>query len=454
MGKKYDFDYIIIGSGPAGYSAAVKLAANKKHVAVIEGDHFGGANANTRDIPYLVNLNFAHTYYNFKNLPAVSSQDFHFNFPTIVAHQESISAKINEKNLKDLEDLGVEFISGYAHFIDNHTVAVGSTKYTAANFIIATGSHLKTSEISGLDSVNYLTPDTAVKIKRLPKFVFVIGGGSTGCEIAEYFAKLGTKVLIMERGNRLLPHEDKEVSTEITDYFEKELGIMVIPSTKVVAIEQDDVSKRVIFTSNAEEKMVRVDCIVLATGSEPSLDIGLENAGVKYKRSGIVVNNFFRTTAKNIYAVGDCINSSDSSTERSLYEGDLLAANLIKRSKIPPIYNGFIRKVNTSPEVAVIGMNESDILSHDLKSKKSIVYLQDLPASKIYNSEYGFIKIITEPNGKILGASIFAQNASLIAEEFSLAVRQHLNVSDLAKTPHLANHFNYAALLAAKKLAK
>ena len=171
----------------------------------------------------------------------------------------------------------------------------------------------------------------------MPKAVLVVGGGASGCEIAEYFAELGAKVLIMERSEHLLPREDKEVGDIISEYLTKELGVMVLPNCKVVALEQ-----------------VRVDSIVLATGSQPIVDYGLENAGIKYKNSGILVNKLFQTSAKNIYAIGDAIGASDTSIERAEYEGTILASNLLHHTKNIVNYSGFARTVNTYPEIAVV----------------------------------------------------------------------------------------------------
>lgn len=453
MGKKYNFDYIIIGSGPAGSSIALSLAKTKKKIALVEAKAFGGSNLNTRDIPYAVSLGFSHAFSKLKSYPEVGGQDLHYNFPTVVAHQEYIVSLLGGGNKQPFEEKGITCISGYAHFLDKNTIAVGDQEYTAKNFILATGSKLKTSEISGLDTVNYLTPDTAIKVRRLPKFVFVIGGGSTGCEIAEYFAELGAKVLIMERSGRLLPSEDREVGETLKEYFENELGIMVIPNSKVVAVEQEGNVKRVIFSTGKQEKMVRVDCIVLATGSEPVTDYGLENAGVKYKKVGIGVNSAFQTSAKHIYAIGDCL-GGDSSTERAKYQASLLATNLTSRAKTLPNYSGFIRVVSTYPEIATVGVTEKDLQKKNKKCKKSIVYLRDLPVGKTERLEYGFVKILADHKNHIIGATIMAPNAALMAEEFSVAIRHGLTALEIASTPHVANSWNWAVKAAAKKLVR
>ena len=257
----------------------------------------------------------------------------------------------------------------------------------------------------------------------------------------------------MEKSSRILPREDKEVSATVTDYFTNNLGIMVLTNSKVIALEQDDASKRVIFQNDHTEKMIRVDCIVLATGSEPNTDLGLENAKVKYTTTGIKVDKTFQTSAKNIYAIGDCI-SSDSSTERADYEGNLLAVNIINKTKNTANYTGFARVTNTCPAVVTIGLSEDDLIRRKRKYKKSIVYLKDTPASKIFNVRHGFVKLLTDRSNHMLGGCIVAPHATAMSGEIALAVRHHLTALELASTPSITNDFSYVIKLAAKKLVK
>lgn len=451
MGKKYDFKYLVIGSGPAGSAAAFKLAKAKKRVGLVEGRFFGGSNLNTRDVPYAVALDFAHNYSKLCSYPELKNQDLSFNFPTIAARELSTVIEAGGNNKKLFEDSGVICLSGYANFLDPHTIAVNQKKFTAEHFILATGSTLKTSEIAGTNVVNYLTPETAIKLHRLPQVVAVVGGGSTGCEIAEYFAELGSKVILLEASQRLLPREDKEVGEVISDYFSRKLGITVLLGSKVISLEKDNFSDYLIFQCENAEKMVRVDTIVLATGSQPVLDYGLENAKVKYKPSGITVDKLFQTSTKHIYAIGDCI-GSESSTDRAYFEGLSLANNLINSSKNPVNYRGLTRVTNTYPEVAVVGLTEDDLARRNRKYKKAIIKLDEAIASKTTGCNYGFVKLITDRSSRLLGASIVAPHASLMAEEIALALRHNLTALEIASTPHIMNSYNEAIKLAATKL--
>ena len=451
MSKKYNFEYMIIGGGPAGIAAALALAKTKKRIAIVESKFLGGSNVNTRDIPYAVALGSANTYRNAITCPELRSGDFSFSLPAANAHQLKTIVSVGNLNKSALEKARVVHLNGPANFLDNHTIAINEQKFTSEQFILATGSTLKISEISGTDSVGFLTPETAIKIRRTPKAALIVGGGSTGCEIATYYAKLGIKVLIMETAERLLPREDKEVGLVVGDYLSKKLGVMVLPNCKVIALEHDNNGKRVIFRNSRTEKMVRVDCVVLATGSEPILDYGLENAKVKYKNTGIIVDRNFHTSAKNIYAIGDSL-GGESSTERAEYEGSLLAHNLASRAKNLPNYSGFARITNTAPEVAIVGLTEDDLLKRDRKYKKSIARLDEITASVIYDQQSGFLKLISDKSNHLIGACLVAPHASLMISALSLAIRHKLSIAELAGTPQVANSYNQLIKLAAQKL--
>ena len=455
MSKKYDFQYIVIGSGPSGTAAATTLAKAKKRIAIVEGRFYGGVCLNSVDVPYSVALGFAHTYANISTAPEFKQQDYTYNLPTVIASQRRAALAAGANNKKSYEDLGVVCLDGYANILDAHTIAIGDKKYTTNYLILATGARLKTSEIHGIDTMQCLTPETAIRVRRMPEVVAVVGAGSTGCEIASYYAELGANVILLETADRILPKEDSEASLTITDYFKRKLGIRVLTGCKVTAVARDEISKYVVFCYGTAEKMVRVEQIILATGSQPALDYGLENAGVKYKNSGISVNKLFETSAKNIYAIGDCIGSGESSTERAYQQGITLATNIVNKTKTSPSYQGIIRLTNTFPQVAAVGYNETDLMKRDRKFKKSLIGLNDITASKISGLQYGFVKLLADSKkNEIIGGTVVAPNANLIIQEIALAIRHHHTAIELASTPHPINDYSYAVKLAAKQLLR
>lgn len=451
MGKKFDFQYIVIGSGPAGSAAATMLAKAKKNVALIEDRFFGGTDTNSLNVPFLAALDFAHTFNKLSSFPELKNQDISFNFPTIVAREQKAITNASSNNRQTLEQTGVFCYGGHATLLDAHTISVKDKQFSTTNFILATGSHLKTTEIAGLDTTGYLTPETALRLRRCPSVIAVVGAGSTGCEIASFYAELGAKVILFETANRILPHEDVEASAAISNYFTHKLDVSIQTSSKVTAIGEDEYSKYVVFRYGTAEKMVRVEQIALATGSLPNLDYGLDKAKVKCKNSGIQVNKLFETSVKNIYAIGDCI-GGESSTERAYQQGITLATNLIKKTKTPASYRGTTRITNTYLQVATVDMNEEDLMRRDRKYKKAIISFNDITAGKISGPSYGFVKLLADHSNKIIGATIVGPEAGYIGQEISFAIRHQQSAVELASTPHLINSYNQAVKLAAKQL--
>ena len=427
MGTKYDYNYIILGAHPASYTLGLALAKAGKRLAIVENPTTSYIDCGSFDIARNVGLDFSHNYYNLLTDPAVHGQPIHCNLPTLIAEEDRLFTATKNSYAKQLTEQGVDLLNGHTHFLDDHTIAIGSDQRTANGFIIATSASLKTTEISGLDRVNYLTPDTAFRIRRLPECALVVGGGPTGVEIATFYAELGTKVIIMERATRLLPKEDKEVSDAVHRHFTEDLDITVLTGSRLIALDQDATSSVAIFTSKTQEKMVRIDCIALATGSTPNIEnLGLDNAGVKYKRTGILVDKYLVSSAKNIFCLGDATSTEDSSPERTLAEAEVLMSNLTGKVKTTANHRTSARIIRTNPEIAIVGLNERDLLARDLKAKRTRLDLAAFP--RLHAT--GFAKLLTDHTDHLLGASIVSPSASALSYTFSLALSRHLSSID------------------------
>ena len=281
--------------------------------------------------------------------------------------------------------------------------------------------------------------------------MMVIGGGGSGVEVAEYFAGLGVKVAIAELSERLLPREDEEVGQIMEAYLEKRLGVKILTKTRVTAAEKDTISPKVTLMRGGQERSVRVECIVAAVGSAPNLDLGLENAGVEFDARGIFVEKTLQTTAKNIYAAGDVV-GGDSSSEMAAYEGGIAASNILNRNKNLVNYGGFMRVINTDPQVATVGMNEDDLMKRDTKYGKVMLPLSAVTAAATNDMKLGFVKILATAQGKILGATMMAPGAATCLQEVALCLRHGLSVVEIASTPHVAGEWGEIVKLAAKKL--
>lgn len=454
MSKRFDYDYVVMGSGAAGSAAALLAAGLGAKTAIVEADRWGGTTLNYRDVAYGAAMNFAERYSEavYGARFGMSSSTLRYNYPTVLNWQAAAVRRAGGGSRKVFENAGIECYHGIANFISPHEIAIGELQISSDKFLIATGSKLVPHGISGVDTVSCWTPNTVLRMPKLPKAMLVVGGGSTGCEIAEYFGALGVKVLIAEATERLLPKEDPEVSTVLEDFLHKRFQVEILTSSRVVAIEQDLKSKQVIFLRDGQEKSVRVEAIVLATTPEPETDCGLENAGVKYSLNGIKTDKGLKTTCNNIWAAGDVL-GGESSTERAVYEAKLATMNALKKAGNVTNYTGFVRMTNTFPQVAKVGYNEVELGPEAEKRKVSIIPIDTISAANTNDFRDGFVKMSADTKGQIIGATIVAPHADLMIEEISLLIRTGMRVAEVAASPHVATSWNEAVRIAARELA-
>ena len=452
---KFDFDLIVLGSGAGGSAAANIAAKNGLKVAIVEKDIFGGESPNYGDIPIKTLLHAANAYAGARRAAryGIRSNTLGYNFPTIAAWKKLVVKCTGaHDNQKFYEASGIKTYRGNARFITPNEISVNRQHISAEKFIIATGSELSLPDISNIQNVNYHTTRTILDITRPPKSIFIVGGGADAIEISQLLAIFGTKVYISEVSSRLLPQEDEEVGLAIENILVEEMKIFVLPQTRVVAVEKDGLGKKVIFQRGGVEKFIKVDEILIAGNKKPATDIGLENALVDYTDSGITVNEFLQTSAKHIYAAGS-VTGSQFTTGDILLQSRICAHNIIKtRSKISPNYTSSPRVIFTWPEVASVGLTEDDCIKRDLQFKTSIATVNLIARSNTDDFKNGFVKLICDKRGKLIGASVVSPEATSIIHEIGLAIKYDLYASDLADLPHAFLSWNEAIRVAANRI--
>ncbi len=454
MSKKFDYEYVVIGSGAAGSAAALLAAGIGVKTAICEADKWGGSTLNYRDVPYKAALGFAERYTDAISGAkfGMSSSTLRYNYPTLLNWQATTVRRAGGGSQKVYENAGIDCYHGLASFVSPHELVIGDTQITGEKFLLATGSQLSASGIAGADVVSCWTPNTVMRMAKLPKAMLIVGGGSTGCEIAEYFGALGVKVLIAEANDRLLPREDHEASTVIEDYLRKHFQVEILTNSRVIALTQDLKSKQVVFVRDGQEKSVRVDAIVMATTPEPFTDYGLENAGVKYSYKGVEVNAGLKTTCGHIWAAGDIL-GGESSTEKASYEAKLATMNALKKAGNVVNYTGFVRMTDTFPQVAKVGQNEVELGTEAEKRKVSIIPIDSVSAANTNDFREGFVKMSADTKGQIIGTTIVAPHADLLVQEVSLCIRTGMRVAEIAASPHVATSWSEAVRIAARELA-
>ena len=451
---KYDYDLIVIGSGAGGSVAADIVASSGKRVALIESDTLGGEAANWGDVPTKALLHAAGVYDTAKNgAPfGIRSAAVGYNYPSVKAWKDLAVRRTGVASSdRYYQSRGIGVYRGAAHFISPHEISVNRRHLSAENFVIATGSHWIVPDIEGLDKVPYLTARTALDLVRPPKSLFIVGGGAVGSEFAELFSTFGTKVYIADMTPRLLPKEDEEVSELIEEHFSTTRGMTVLTKTKVLKVAKEGILTRVTYLRGDEQHSVKVDHVMVAAGKMPTVDIGLENAGVEYTPKGVAVNDYLQTSASHIYAAGDVI-GTNMYTHVGVYESRVVAHNLTNRNKLIPDYRAVPHVTYTSPEIASVGMNAADCLKRDLAVKTAVAPLNIIGRANIANQKDGFVKVITDRKGVLIGATIVSPHAGEMIHELGLAIHHEMTAYDVASTMHAFPSWSEAIRVACSKI--
>jgi dihydrolipoamide dehydrogenase len=458
MAKKHihDYDLIVIGSGAGGSAAATIAAREGKRVAIVEADTFGGDSPNWSDVPTKALLHVAQLYDEARHGArfGLRSGTLGYNYPSIRTWKElAIKRTGAAGNKKFYEAQGIDAYAGNAHFLTPHEITVNRKHISAEHFLIATGSHWVAPDIQGLADVNTLTPRTILEAMRPPKSLYIIGAGTVGVELAQLMAIFGTKVYLVDIAARILPKEDEEVGELMERLLREGKGVTTLTQTRTLSVVKDGLGARVTFLRGGVEKSVRVDEILIATGRTPSVDLGLENASVAFTPKGIEVNENLQTSARHIFAAGDVL-GTNRHTHTALHESRVAAHNILMKSKVSPDYTASPRLTFTFPGIASVGLSEDDCLKRDLRIDKAVAPLSMIARSNTSDFHDGFVKIITDKKGIILGATVVAPHAAEIVHELSLAIKYQISASELAATPHAFLSWSEAVRVAAGKLAK
>lgn len=450
--QNYDYDVIVIGSGSGGSTAAT-IAARKGHrVAIVEMDVFGGDSPNYSDIPLRALTHAGGLLYEARRGArfGLRTTTVGYNYPTLTKWKEIAIQRTGSSNSRaHYQQLGIATISGYARFVSPNEITVNHKTITAERFVIATGSEWVAPDIPGLRDCSYETPRTILQKSRPPKSIYIIGGGTTGVELAQLLAILGVSVTLAETTSRLVPDYEEEVGVLMDVILKKHLQINILTNTRTVQVEQDAAGKKITYTKAGKEIVVRAEEIIVASDRQPRLDIGLENANISYTQRGIIVNDYLQTSQKHIYAAGDVAGKSQH-THTAIIESKVAGNNMFAKKLIQPNYNLTPKTITTIPEVASVGLSEDDCIQRDLAINTGIAPLSLIGRSNVSDMREGFVKIITNKKNIIIGGTVMAPNASDMIHELSLAMSLELSVEQLAKLPHV--HLSWSEAIRAAAL--
>jgi len=451
--RKYDYDLIVMGSGAGGSVGAHHAASLGKRVAIFESGAIGGECPNFACVPTKALLHVANLYQqaNDSSLFGLDIQKVTIDYHKIHSWKNLVVSRTGAAHGKEaFEKSGIDIIEYKAEFISPHEVTAGGKTYSARHFLIATGSKVFIPPIPGLIDSGYITFKKAVNLTTLPSSILIFGGGAVGCELAHVFASFGVKVTLVNRSDRILSKEDKEVSDLVEALFKSE-NIKVLTNTTMLQVEKREDTKLVTLQIGREEFKHEFDEIIIATGKVPVLDFAPEKAGIKVINGRLKVNRFLQTSALHIFAAGDIVGPY-LFTHTGYYQSYIAAKNAFSYKMTIPDYRSVPRCVFIQPEVASVGMSEEDAREKGIRSKKGIVGTAVVGRANTSNEMDGFVKVITDRKGVIIGGSIIAPSAGEMIHELALAVKLRVKAEVLAEMTHAYPTFSEAIKIACSNI--
>ncbi|MGB9790837.1 MAG: dihydrolipoyl dehydrogenase [Thermotoga caldifontis] len=427
------YDAVVIGAGPAGYVAAIKLAQHGKRVAVVEKSFVGGTCTNWGCIPTKAILSSAHLYRNVVEKASelgVIVQNVSFDFSKIKNHMN----KVVVASRKGIEYLfkknGIELVVGEAIVESPNSVKVQDKKLEAKYLVIATGSvptlFPPFNEVPGI-----WTSDDVFKMERLPESVLIIGGGVIGVELATFFSSLNVKVTVVELLEHILPNEDADAAQVVAKSLKKK-GVEIYESSKVVSVQPAENGYRSIVETKDGQLEKVTERVIVAVGRRPKIGDDVKALGLSIER-GIKTDETMLTNVPNVYAIGD-VRGQIMLAHVAMYEGVTAAENICGRTAKMD-YSAVPSVIFTEPEVASVGIKEKDV---DPSTVKIFSFpLMANGRARTMLEKDGFAKFIADSKtGRILGATIVGPYATELIMEAAIAVRNGLTAEQLEKTIH------------------
>ncbi|HIF9178333.1 TPA: dihydrolipoyl dehydrogenase [Photobacterium damselae] len=444
----FDQNMVVIGAGSGGLVSAYIAAAVKAEVTLIEKHKMGGDCLNTGCVPSKALIRAAHNMAEIQRAAefGVSTGPIAIDFKQVMTRVQKVISKIEpHDSIERYRSLGVNCITGEAIIRSPWEVEVDGKIITTKNIVIATGARPLVPNIPGLQSVNYLTSDTVWSLQEQPQKLLVLGGGPIGCELAQSFARLGTKVTLVEMAPQLLIREDSDAAklvqdSLIADGVEIKLEHKAMRFESIVDANGKTMGKVYLDFHNEQQVTVEFDAVLLALGRVANVQgFGLEELGITTTARGTVeVNDYLQTQYPNIYAVGDVVGPyqlTHAASHQAWYAAVNGLFGQFKRFKAD--YSVMPAATYTSPEVARVGLNEKEATAQGIEFDVVTYGIDDLDRAITDGEDHGFIKVIT-PKGKdiILGATIVGTNAGDLLAEFTLAMRHNLGLNKILATVH------------------
>jgi pyruvate/2-oxoglutarate dehydrogenase complex dihydrolipoamide dehydrogenase (E3) component/uncharacterized membrane protein YdjX (TVP38/TMEM64 family) len=447
--SRFDRNLVVIGAGAAGLVSSYIGAAVKAKVTLVEAEKMGGDCLNYGCVPSKALIKSAKIVHYMKNGVHYGLEESSpsFSFKKVMQRVHKVIAAVEpHDSVERYTDLGVEVLKGYATVVDPWTVEIAlengeKKRLTTRAIIIAAGARPFVPPLPGIEHSDYLTSDTLweklAERDTVPERLVILGGGPIGCELAQSFARLGAKVVQIERGPVIMGREDTEVSAFARVSLEKD-GVAVLTEHSAQRCIQDDQGKAVIVENGGQEKRIDYDVLICAVGRSARLDgYGLEKLGIKTERT-VVTNEYLETIYPNILAAGD-VAGPYQFTHTAGHQAWYAAVNALfgewKKFKVD--YSVIPWTTFIDPEVARVGLNEQEAREKGVEYEVTRFGIDELDRAIADGSAEGFIKVLTVPGkDRILGVTIVGAHGGDLLSEFVLAMKHGLGLNKILGTIH------------------
>ncbi len=432
------FDILIIGSGPAGYTCALRAGQLGKKVALIEKEKIGGVCLNLGCIPTKAYLHLTEIL---RRSAELDSAGIKFSPPAIDIPMMRGWVFKNVNRLTNgieylLKKRNCEVIREEGEIISEGKVRLKNSKevISAQNIVLALGSLPSALKEIPFDGKSVVNSDFLLQPEEIPKSLLVVGAGAIGLEMATIYSRLGSEVIVIEIMNQILPGIDEEIAQRLQRVLEQE-GIKFYLSSQILGREDE----KLFLIKDREGKKLRLEAekVLVAIGRKPNTE-GLEKVGIeKDARGFIITDENFQTNLKNVFAIGDC-SSPPLLAHKAMFEGKKLAEIIaLGRRSFPKDYKRFIPNcIYTDPEVAVIGLSEREAKEKGLNPRVYRVPLSAIGRAYTLGRTEGFAKVVLSETGEILGFSLLSPLASELISEITLFLLNKIKVEETENLIH------------------
>lgn len=432
------YDLVIIGGGAAGFAAAIRAnELGKKTVLINHGLPLGGTCVNVGCVPSKTLIHAAALLWrsHHHGIPGITMEMKQFSFQKVMQDElnlvERLRSEKYERVLKRLKN--VQTINGSAKFLDDQTVVVGKEKIKAKRFLIATGSTARSLPVPGLKEAGFLTHITALKLKKQPKSMIIVGGGPLGLEFAQMYARFGTKVTVIQSAPRLMMPAEPEISARLTEILISE-DVTVYVGATLTEVKRSQGEKVAVFQVDGKVLSVRAGEILLAAGKTPNTEgLQLEAAGVKVnEKKSVIVGKNYASSVAHIFAAGDVAALPLRLETTAGKEGTYAAENALTGSSKSIDYDFVPWTIFTDPEFAGVGLTDAEAIKRGISCTCRTVSFEAVPKAHIIKDTRGLIKMVADnKTRRILGIQILAPRAGDLIATAMMVVKNKMTIDDV-----------------------